>query len=263
MSAPATPVPAASPTAPAVEVRGLTKAFGRGPRAVRALTGLDLTVAPGEVVGFLGPNGAGKTTTIRTLLGLIRADAGTVRVLGLDPWDDAVALHRRIAHVPARASLWPSLTGAQALDALEGLRGLTAHPARRAEVVERLALDTSRKVRTYSTGNLQKVALAAAFSVDVDLLVLDEPTTGLDPLMEEVFRQLVREAAGRGTAVLLSSHVLSEVEALASRASIVLGGRTVDDVPLGPGTDLESVFLSHARPSGADGAGAPGEGTVR
>ncbi|WP_390881964.1 ABC transporter ATP-binding protein [Actinomyces radicidentis] len=238
-------VPAAA--APAVEVRGLTKTFGRGRRAVQALAGLDLTVAPGEVVGFLGPNGAGKTTTIRALLGLIRADGGTARVLGLDPWDDAVALHRRVAHVPARAALWPNLTGAQALDALEGLRGLYQHPARRDEVIERLDLDPSRKVRSYSTGNLQKVALAAAFSVDVDLLVLDEPTSGLDPLMEEVFRQLVREAAGRGTAVLLSSHVLSEVEALASRATIVLHGRAVDDVALRSGTDLESVFLAHAR----------------
>ena len=232
---------------PAVEVRGLTKTFGRGRRAVTALDGLDLTVAPGEVVGFLGPNGAGKTTSIRTLLGLIRADGGTARVLGLDPWDDAVAVHRRVAHVPAHASLWPSLTGSQALDALEGLRGLYQHPARRDEVIERLDLDPSRKVRSYSTGNLQKVALAAAFSVDVDLLVLDEPTSGLDPLMEEVFRQLVREAAGRGTAVLLSSHVLSEVEALASRATIVLHGRAVDDVVLTPGTDLEAVFLAHAR----------------
>lgn len=232
---------------PAVFVRGLTKTFGRGRRAVHALTGLDLTVAPGEVVGFLGPNGAGKTTTIRTLLGMVRADSGTVQVLGADPWADAAMLHQRLAHVPARSALWPSLTGAQALDALEGLRGLRRSPSRRAELIERLDLDPSRKVRSYSTGNLQKVALVAAFSLDVELLVLDEPTSGLDPLMEEVFRQLVREAAGRGTTVLLSSHVMSEVEALASRASIVLHGRVVDDVALTDGTDLEQVFLAHAR----------------
>lgn len=226
---------------------GLTKTFGRGRRAVRALSGLDLSVERGEVVGFLGPNGAGKTTTIRALLGLVRPDSGTVRVLGQDPWEEAANLHRRLAHVPARAALWPGLTGAQTLDALEGLRGLPGPVPRRGELIDRLGLDPSRKVRTYSTGNLQKVALVAAFSVDVELLILDEPTSGLDPLMEEVFRQLVREAAGRGTAVLLSSHVMSEVEALASRAAIVLQGRVVDDVRLTPATDLESLFLSHAR----------------
>ncbi|WP_368501401.1 ABC transporter ATP-binding protein [Actinomyces sp.] len=232
---------------PAVEVTALSKTFGRGRRAVRALDGLDLRVDPGEVVGFLGPNGAGKTTTIRILLGMIRAGSGTARVLGGDPWSDAVSLHRRLAHVPARAALWPSLTGAQALDALEGLRGLSGRAPRRDELIERFDLDPSRRIRSYSTGNLQKVALVAAFSVDTELLVLDEPTTGLDPLMEEVFRQLVREAAARGTAVLLSSHVLSEVTALASRATIVLRGRTADDLALTAGTDLESVFLAHAR----------------
>lgn len=237
----------------AIEVSALTKTFGRGRRAVRALDGLDLTVAPGEVVGFLGPNGAGKTTTIRILLGMIRADSGSARVLGSDPWTDAVSLHRRLAHVPARTSLWPSLTGAQALDALEGLRGLAGNAPRRAELIERLDLDPSRRIRSYSTGNLQKVALVAAFSVDAELLILDEPTSGLDPLMEEVFRQMVREAAARGTAVLLSSHVLSEVTALASRATIVLHGHAADDVPLGSGTDLESIFLAHARRTDDDG----------
>lgn len=239
--------PASPSNSPAIEVRSLTKTFGRGRRAVHALNGLGLTVHHGEVVGFLGPNGAGKTTTIRTLLGMVRADSGTARVLGADPWHDAPTLHARLAHVPARAALWPSLTGAQALDALEGLRGLRHHAPRRDELIARLDLDPTRKVRSYSTGNLQKVALVAAFSVDVELLILDEPTSGLDPLMEDVFRQLVREAADRGTAVLLSSHVMSEVQALASRAAIVLHGRVVEDTPLTPHTNLEDLFLAHAR----------------
>jgi ABC-2 type transport system ATP-binding protein len=209
-------------TAPVVEVAGLRKAFG----PVVALDGLDLVVPPGSVTGFLGPNGAGKSTTLRVLLGLLRADAGTVRLLGGDPWADAVALHRRLAYVPGDVALWPQLTGGETLDLLGRLRGAPA--PRRAELLERFELDPTRKVGTYSTGNRQKVALVAALSADVDLLVLDEPTRGLDPLMEEVFRQCVREARDAGRAVLLSSHLLDEVEALCDSVTIVRGGRTVE-----------------------------------
>ena len=228
-----------SPTAPVVDVEALTKTFGRGAGATRALDGLDLTVAPGEVAGFLGPNGAGKTTTLRILLGMLRADGGRARLLGGDPWADAVTLHERLAYVPGDVALWPGLTGGQTLDALASLRARTAGPgsarrdvradaARRAELLERFDLDPTKKVRTYSKGNRQKVALVAALSADVELLVLDEPTSGLDPLMEEVFRQYVAEAAQRGTAVLLSSHILGEVERLCDTVTIIRGGRTVE-----------------------------------
>ncbi|WP_354642779.1 ABC transporter ATP-binding protein [Kitasatospora camelliae] len=207
----------------AISVTGLVKTFGRK----RALDGLDLTVAQGEVHGFLGPNGAGKSTTIRTLLGLLRADGGTVRLLGGDPWRDAVALHRRLAYVPGDVTLWRNLSGGEAIDLLGRLRG-GLDPARRADLVRRFDLDPTTKGRAYSKGNRQKVALVAAFAADVDLLVLDEPTSGLDPLMEEVFRGCVAEARDRGTTVLLSSHILSEVEALCDRVSIVRSGRTVE-----------------------------------
>ena len=210
-------------TAPAVEIRGLTKSFGD----VRALDGLDLTVAPGEVAGFLGPNGAGKSTTIRVLLGLLRPDAGTVRLLDGDPWTDAVALHRRLAYVPGEVSLWPTLTGGEVIDLLCRLRG-GVDPARRAALLERFELDPTKKIRTYSKGNRQKVALVAALAADVDLLVLDEPTSGLDPLMEEVFTDCVREATSAGTAVLLSSHILAEVEKLCDTVTIIRNGRTVE-----------------------------------
>ncbi|MCO7218679.1 ATP-binding cassette domain-containing protein [Klenkia sp. PcliD-1-E] len=209
-------------SAPVVEVAGLRKAFG----PVTALDGLDLVVQPGTVAGFLGPNGAGKSTTLRVLLGLLRADDGTVRLLGGDPWADAVTLHRRVAHVPGDVALWPRLTGGETMDLLARLRG-TPSP-RRDELVERFELDPTRRVGTYSTGNRQKVALVAALSADVDLLLLDEPTRGLDPLMEEVFRQCVREARDAGRAVLLSSHLLDEVEALCDTVTIVRAGRTVE-----------------------------------
>jgi ABC-2 type transport system ATP-binding protein len=209
--------------APAIEISGLVKTFG----ATRALDGLDLVVAPGEVHGFLGPNGAGKSTTIRILLGLLRADGGAARLLGGDPWADAVALHRRLAYVPGDVNLWPNLTGGEAIDLLGRLRGgLDAR--RRADLLERFELDPAKKGRTYSKGNRQKVALVAALTADVELLVLDEPTSGLDPLMEEVFRDCIEERRAAGVTVLLSSHILAEVEALGDRLTIIRAGRAVE-----------------------------------
>ncbi|CAN3130237.1 ABC transporter ATP-binding protein [Mycobacterium sp. smrl_JER01] len=208
----------------AVDIAGLHKSFGH----TKALDGLDLTVAPGGVTGFLGPNGSGKSTTIRVLLGLLRADGGTVRLLGADPWHDAVQLHRRIAYVPGDVALWPNLTGMQAIDLLAALRGKDAvDRKRRDQLIERFELDPHKKARTYSKGNRQKVAIVAAFSTHSDLFVLDEPTSGLDPLMEQAFQQCVREVADRGAAVLLSSHILAEVEKLCDAVTIVRAGRTV------------------------------------
>ena len=208
--------------APAIATSGLVKTFG----STRALDGLDLTVETGEVHGFLGPNGAGKSTTIRVLLGLLRADAGWAEVLGGDPWNDAVALHRRLAYVPGDVALWPNLTGGEAIDLLGRLRG-GLDPARRAELIERFDLDPTRKGRTYSKGNRQKVALVAALASDAELLVLDEPTSGLDPLMEVVFQDVIRQAKAQGLTVLLSSHILAQVEELADRISIIRQGRIV------------------------------------
>jgi ABC-2 type transport system ATP-binding protein len=222
--------------APAIEIRDLRKSFG----TVKALDGLDLTVRPGEVAGFLGPNGAGKSTTIRVLLGLLRADAGHVRLLGGDPWSDAVALHRRLAYVPGDVSLWPNLTGGEAIDLLTRLRG-GADPRRRKELLERFELDPTKKARTYSKGNRQKVALVAAFASDVDLLVLDEPTSGLDPLMEAVFTDYVREAKANGTSVLLSSHILHEVEKVCDSVTIIRAGRSVESGTL---TELRHLTRS-------------------
>jgi ABC-2 type transport system ATP-binding protein len=207
----------------AIEVRGLTKNFG----SVRALDGLDLTVAEGEVHGFLGPNGAGKSTTIRVLLGLVRADGGTVRLLGGDPWADAVNLHRDIAYIPGDVTLWPSLTGGETIDLLARMRG-GIDDRRRGELVERFALDPTKKSRTYSKGNRQKVSLISAFSSNARLLLLDEPSSGLDPLMENVFQQCVGEARDRGATVLLSSHILAETEALCERVTIIRAGKTVE-----------------------------------
>ena len=207
----------------AVQVRGLTKNFG----AVRALDGLDLEVSEGEVHGFLGPNGAGKSTTIRVLLGLARADSGTARLLGGDPWTDAVALHRQIAYVPGDVTLWPSLTGGETIDLLARMRG-GIDERRRTELVERFGLDPSKKARTYSKGNRQKVSLVSAFASNARLLLLDEPSSGLDPLMENVFQQCVAEARERGATVLLSSHILAETEALCQRVTIIRAGKTVE-----------------------------------
>ncbi|MDR1117966.1 MAG: ABC transporter ATP-binding protein [Bifidobacteriaceae bacterium] len=205
-----------------IAVAGAVKRYGK----VRALDGLDLHVRRGEVHGFLGPNGAGKSTAIRLLLGLIRADGGTARMLGGDPWHDAVRLHKRVAYVPGDVALWPNLTGGQVIDVLTGLRGTLREP-RRDRLAERFDLDPSKRCRTYSKGNRQKVALVAAFAGDAELLLLDEPTSGLDPVMEEVFTDCVAEAAARGATVLLSSHVLAEVERLADRITIIRAGRAV------------------------------------
>lgn len=207
----------------AITVAGLHKSFGR----THALDGLDLTVETGEVHGFLGPNGAGKSTTIRVLLGLLRADSGATQLLGRDPWHDAVALHRRVAYVPGDVTLWRNLSGGEVIDLYGRLRG-GLDLSRRADLIERFELDPTKKGRTYSKGNRQKVALVAAFASDVDLLILDEPTSGLDPLMEEVFQSCVEEERDRGRTVLLSSHILSEVEALCDRVSIIRQGRTVE-----------------------------------
>jgi len=211
-------------TAEAVRAAGLFKAFG----TTRALDGLELTVRADEVHGFLGPNGAGKTTTMRILLGLVRADAGTARLLGGDCWQDATALHRQLAYVPGDVVLWPNLSGGEVIDLLGRLRG-GLNQRRRAELVERFDLDPRKKGRAYSRGNRQKVALVAALASDVELLLLDEPTAGLDPLMEDVFRQVIREDQCRdGRTVLLSSHILAEVEALCDRVTIIRDGRTVE-----------------------------------
>ncbi|MFD6516265.1 ATP-binding cassette domain-containing protein [Rhodococcus sp. NPDC060176] len=237
----------------AISVKSLVKTFG----TTRALDGLDLDVSTGEVHGFLGPNGSGKSTTIRVLLGLLRSDSGDATVLGGDPWRDAVTLHRRLAYVPGDVNLWPNLTGGEAVDLLAGLRG-GLDRKRRSELLERFELDPTKKARTYSKGNRQKVALVAAFSSDVDLYVLDEPTSGLDPLMEAVFQDCVEEVAHAGKTVLLSSHILAEVEALCDRVSIIRDGRTVEEGTLSELRHLTrtSVSAETVRPiGGLDGLG--------
>ncbi|QUL79194.1 ABC transporter ATP-binding protein [Brevibacterium sp. SMBL_HHYL_HB1] len=212
----------------AISMREVVKSYGR----VRALDGLDLEVARGEVHGFLGPNGAGKSTTIRILLGILAHDAGTVRLLGEDPWSRAVSLHRRLAYVPGDVELWPGLTGGEAIDLFARLRG-GVDERRRDELIEAFDLDPRKKGRTYSKGNRQKVALISALASDVELLLLDEPTAGLDPIMEAVFQDCIREAKQAGRTVLLSSHILAQVEALADRVSIIRSGRIVETGALG------------------------------
>ncbi|WP_028648404.1 ABC transporter ATP-binding protein [Nocardiopsis sp. CNT312] len=226
-------------SAPAIEVSGLDKYFGQ----FKALDGLDLTVEPGQVAGFLGPNGSGKSTTIRVLLGLLRSDGGTARLLGGDPWKDAVTLHRRLAYVPGDVSLWPNLTGGQAVDLLGRLHG-RADRTRRKALLERFELDPTKKARTYSKGNRQKVALVAALASDAELLILDEPTSGLDPLMESVFTDCVHEAKRQGRSVLLSSHILAEVEKLCDTVTIIRKGRTVESGTL---NDLRHLTRSTVR----------------
>ena len=205
-----------------IHIQELTKTFGK----VRALDGLDLIVHPGEVHGFLGPNGAGKSTTIRILLGLIRATGGHVELFGADPWREAARLHGRLAYVAGDVALWPGLTGGQCLDVIGATHG-GVDEKRREHLIERFDLDPTKRIRDYSKGNRQKVALVAALAAEADLLVLDEPTSGLDPLMEQAFQQCVRERREDGITVLLSSHILGEVEALADRVSIIRRGRTV------------------------------------
>ncbi|WP_444947155.1 ABC transporter ATP-binding protein [Micromonospora ureilytica] len=228
-----------------ISIGNLVKTFG----AIRALDGLDLHVEQGEVHGFLGPNGSGKSTTIRILLGLLRRDSGDAQVLGADPWRDAVRLHRRLAYVPGDVSLWPNLTGGEAIDLLGQLRG-GLDRRRRDELLQRFDLDPTRRCRTYSKGNRQKVAIVAAFSSPVELYVLDEPTSGLDPLMEAVFQDEVRRVKRAGATVLLSSHVLAEVEALCDRVSIIREGRTVETGTLAELRHLTrtAVTVETARP---------------
>jgi ABC-2 type transport system ATP-binding protein len=211
-------------TGTVIDINGLVKTFG----PTRALDGLDLSVAAGEVHGFLGPNGAGKSTTLRILLGLIHQDSGQARLFGADPWARAADLHRRLAYVPGDVSLWPNLSGGEVIDLLLRMRGAPADHPLRAEMLERFELDPTKKGRAYSKGNRQKVALVAAFAAPTDLLVLDEPTSGLDPLMEEVFAGCIDDVRARGTTVLLSSHILSEVERLADRVTIIRDGRVVE-----------------------------------
>ena len=234
----------------AIDVRGLVKHYG----STTALDGLDLRVETGTVAGFLGPNGAGKSTTIKILLGLHRASGGQAQVFGRDPFRDAVELHRRLAYVPGDVTLWPRLTGGQVIDLLLGLRGVRNAP-RREEMIERFELDPTRRASTYSKGNRQKVALVAAFAVDTDLLVLDEPTSGLDPLMEAQFQQCTRESAERGTTVLLSSHILAEVQQLCDTVTIVRSGRAV---LAGRLDELRSVTRSRLTATVAAGAEALG-----
>ena len=223
-----------------IEVAGLVKDFG----STRALDGLDLTVAAGEVHGFLGPYGAGKSTTLRALLGLLRTQGGSASVFGLDPWADSVAIHRRLAYVPGDVALWPNLTGGETIDLLLRLRGAPRDDARRDAAVESFQLDPRKKGRTYSKGNRQKVALVAAFAAPAELLILDEPTSGLDPLMEQVFADHIATAIAEGTTVLLSSHILSEVERLADRVTIIRQGRTVETGTL---SQLRHLRRSHVR----------------
>jgi ABC-2 type transport system ATP-binding protein len=237
-----------------IRIQGLTKRFG----AVHALDGLDLEVAPGEVHGFLGPNGAGKSTTIRVILGLIRASSGQVALFGGDPWSQAAKLHERLAYVAGDVALWPGLTGGQCVDILGATHG-GLDEARRASLIKQFDLDPTKRIREYSKGNRQKVALIAALAADADLLVLDEPTAGLDPLMEQAFQEVVRERREMGCAVLLSSHILSEVEALADRVTIIRRGRTVTTGSL---AELRRQTRTHVHAVTLDApldlAGAPG-----
>ncbi|MGW8380423.1 ABC transporter ATP-binding protein [Streptomyces sp. ODS28] len=254
----------------AIAVSGLVKTFGR----TRALDGLDLEVEAGEVHGFLGPNGAGKSTTIRVLLGLLRADTGSARLLGRDPWDDAVELHRRLAYVPGDVELWPNLTGGEAIDLLARLRGGGGSgkgegnggidPKKRAELIDRFDLDPTKKGRTYSKGNRQKVAIVAALASDAELLLLDEPTAGLDPLMEVVFQDVITQAKAAGRTVLLSSHILAQVEKLADRVSIIRLGKNVQTGTLSEMRHLTRTTVeaeTERVPEGLDGL--PGVHSVR
>jgi ABC-2 type transport system ATP-binding protein len=234
----------------AISVTSLVKSFG----SVRALDGLDLEVRSGEVHGFLGPNGSGKTTTIRVLLGLLRQDAGQAKLLGGDPWRDATNLHRRLAYVPGDVNLWPNLTGGEVIDLLGRLRG-GIDDARKESLLQRFELDPTKKGQSYSKGNRQKVALVAALASDVELLILDEPTGGLDPLMEAEFRECINEIRPTGVTVLLSSHILAEVEALCDRVSIIRAGRTVETGTLAEMRHLTRTTVSAelaTEPSGID-----------
>ncbi len=206
-----------------LEATNLMKRFGK----FTALDGVNLKVNSGEVIGFIGPNGAGKSTTIRILLGILKATKGEVKIFGKDAWDEAVEIHKRIAYVPGDVNLWPNLTGGEVIDLFVKLKG-TNHQSKREELIQRFDLDPSKKCRTYSKGNRQKVALIAAFSSDADLYILDEPTSGLDPLMEKVFQDCVEEVKKQGKSVLLSSHILSEVERLCDKVAIIRQGKMIE-----------------------------------
>jgi len=236
----------------AIEIEGLRKSFGR----VHALRGLDLQVPVGQVTGFLGPNGSGKTTTIRILLGLLRSDAGRVTMLGGDPWTDAVRLHKDIAYVPGDVTLWPNLTGGEAIDILCRLSA-PFDPQRKKTMLERFELDPTKKARAYSKGNRQKVALVAALASEAPLLLLDEPTSGLDPIMETAFTESIREVKAQGRSVLLSSHIFTEVEKLADRVTIIREGATVES-----GTLAEMRHLTRTRVTAVLDHGADGLSTV-
>lgn len=230
-----------------IEINNLVKRFGR----FTALDGVDIRLEAGEVHAFLGPNGAGKTTTIRVLLGILRATSGEVKMFGADAWECAIDLHKRLAFVPGDVNLWGNLTGGEVIDLFLSLRGTgNADAARRTRYLERFELDPSKKCRTYSKGNRQKVALVAAFASDAELYVLDEPTSGLDPLMEKVFQDSVQELKSQGKSVFLSSHILSEVEKLADKISIIREGKIVESGSMADisakaaGRTLEELFLS-------------------
>lgn len=220
-----------------VEVKNLTKRFGN----FTALDGINLDVRAGEVFGFIGPNGAGKSTTIRVLLGILKATKGDVKVFGKDAWNDAVDIHKRVAYVPGDVNLWPNLTGGEVIDLFVKLRG-TNNKSRREELIEKFDLDPTKKCRTYSKGNRQKVALIAAFSSEADLYILDEPTSGLDPLMEQVFQECVMDVKKEGKSVLLSSHILSEVEKLCDRVGIIRQGKIIESGSL---SELRHLTRTH------------------
>ncbi|MDJ1372063.1 ABC transporter ATP-binding protein [Gulosibacter molinativorax] len=231
----------------AAETRGLVKQFG----SLRALDDFNLRVPTGQITGFLGPNGAGKSTAIRVILGLLRATSGTCQVFGQDAWRDSVAIHRRVAYVPGDTSLWPNLTGGEAIDLLLRIRGTTHSKKRLARLVERFELDTKKKARTYSKGNRQKVALVAALAADAELFVFDEPTSGLDPLMEAIFTDEARALRADGRTILLSSHILAEVEKLCDSVTIIRAGKDVETGTLAELRHLtrSTVRVTTARPA--------------
>ncbi|MCC5890150.1 MAG: ABC transporter ATP-binding protein [Alkalibacterium sp.] len=220
-----------------IEITKLKKTFGK----TEALTDVTFDVNEGEIVGFIGPNGAGKSTTIRILLGLIKADSGTAKIFGEDVWDDAVSIHKRVAYVPGDVNLWPNLTGGQVIDLFLSMRGAKVDKNRKEELMKRFEFDPTKKCRAYSKGNRQKVALIAAFAADADVYLFDEPTAGLDPLQERVFQSYAREVQQRGVSVLLSSHILSEVEQLCDKVAIIRQGEIVESGSL---TDLRHLTRS-------------------
>jgi len=227
-----------------IQITGLKKNFGK----FIALNGVDMTVNQGEIHAFLGPNGAGKTTTIRCLLGVLRASGGEIKIFGLDAWENAVELHKRLAYVPGEVNLWDNLTGGEVIDLFLSMRGAKSDKARKEHFLQLFELDPTKKCRAYSKGNRQKVALVSAFASDVELYVLDEPTSGLDPLLEKVFQNCIQELKNAGRSILLSSHIMSEVEKLADSVSIIKEGKIVLNGSMteiaAKGKSLEELFLS-------------------